>query len=62
MAKSAPHTIGGMWTVGWTVARPVEKTHRLSAEEIARRDEQWAATDDYTETFEDTGDCPPEQD
>ncbi len=38
------------------------KTHRLSAEEIARRDEQWAATDEYAETFEEAVDYPPEPD
>lgn len=38
------------------------KTHRLSAEEIAQRDEEWAATDDYTETFDDATDFPLEQD
>lgn len=38
------------------------KTHRLSAEEIARRDEEWAATDDYTEPFDETTDYPSEQD
>ena len=38
------------------------KTHRLSAEEIARRDEEWAASDEYTQTYEDAPDAPPEQD
>ena len=38
------------------------KTHRLSAEEIARRDEEWASSDEYTQTYEDAPDAPPEQD
>lgn len=37
-------------------------THRLSAEEIQRRDEQWAATDAYAEGFDETADYPPEPD
>ena len=37
-------------------------THHLSAEEIARRDEEWAATDEYAESFEEVEDFPPEQD
>jgi len=38
------------------------KTHRLSAEEIARRDEEYSSVDDYLETVEDTPDYPPEPD
>ena len=38
------------------------KTHRLTAEEIAKRDEEWSATDEYADEFADLPDEPPEQD
>ena len=38
------------------------ETHRLTPEEIARRDEAWATTDDSTEGFDDAPDYPPETD
>ena len=36
--------------------------HRLTAEEIARRDEEWASTDDFPERFEDEPDFSADQD
>jgi len=38
------------------------RIHRLSAEEIARRDEEFASADSFQEPFEDAGDYPPEPD
>lgn len=38
------------------------KTHRLTPEEIARRDEEWAEADVYDDPFEEALDYPPEPD
>ena len=38
------------------------KTRRLSAEEIAKRDEEYALTDEYTDRADDTVDYSPEPD
>ena len=38
------------------------KTHRLTAEEIAARDEEWAEADPYVPDADDVADYPPEQD
>lgn len=38
------------------------KTHKLTPEEIARRDEEWAATDPFEEGYEDLPDYTPDPD
>lgn len=38
------------------------QTYRLSPEEIARRDEEWSATDEFTEVFPDWPEEPTEVD
>ena len=38
------------------------RTHRLSAEEIARRDEEWTTADSFEEAYESGDEYPPEQD
>jgi hypothetical protein len=38
------------------------RTRRLTAAEVARRDEEWASADRFAEPPEDMADYPPEQD